>query len=98
VNSAGKRKALKNRAFSLFVVLYGADGSVLVPSVGFFVLAAVDVAVEHGEPGKEGDADQVFHTFDVLVVIDQGVDFLELSYGVEEFVHGFILSRGCRYG
>jgi hypothetical protein len=41
--------------------------------------AAVDVAVEHRKPRKEGDADQVFHPFDVLVEIDQRVDFLELS-------------------
>jgi hypothetical protein len=54
----------------------------------FSNFAAVDVAVKHRKPRKEGDADQVFHPFDVLVEIDQSIDFLDLSDGSEKFVHG----------
>jgi hypothetical protein len=56
-------------------------------TVNAALFAAVDVPVEHRETRKEGDANQVFHPFDVLVVIDQRVDFLDLSYGCEYFVH-----------
>jgi hypothetical protein len=43
----------------------------LVPAtVNAALFAAVDVTVEHRETREEGDANQVFHPFDVLVEID----------------------------
>jgi hypothetical protein len=46
-------------------------------------LVAVNIPVENREADEEGHADQVFHPFDVLIVVDQRDDFLDFSYGCE---------------
>jgi hypothetical protein len=45
-----------------------------------YLIAVVDVPVKYREPDKKGHADQVFHTFDILVVIDQREYFLHFPY------------------
>jgi hypothetical protein len=44
-----------------------------------FFFAFGYVAVKHGEPNKESDADEVFHAFDVRVIIYQRKYFFNLS-------------------
>jgi hypothetical protein len=52
-----------------------------VVSVGVVnIVPFVYIAVKHGEPDKEGDADEVFHAFDVRVIIHQGENFLDFAY------------------
>jgi hypothetical protein len=46
-------------------------------------LVAVNIPVENWKADKEGYADQVFHPFDVLIIIDQRDDFLDFPYGCE---------------
>ncbi|MBK5274764.1 MAG: hypothetical protein JJE30_06905 [Desulfuromonadales bacterium] len=40
----------------------------------------VDVAVKHGEANEEGYTDEIFHAFDVRVIIYQSKDFLDFAY------------------
>jgi hypothetical protein len=47
--------------------------------VGIFVLF-VYVAVKHGEPNEEGQADEVFHTFNVRIIIYQCENFFDFAY------------------
>jgi hypothetical protein len=52
----------------------------LVAGIGgstFFLF--VYVAVKHGKPHKEGHADEIFHAFDVRVIIHQCENFLYFS-------------------
>jgi hypothetical protein len=44
----------------------------------------VDVFVKLDEADEEGNADQVLHTLDVLVEINQGIYFLEFPYRLEK--------------
>jgi hypothetical protein len=48
--------------------------------IDLVVVLFVDVAVEHGKPDEEGNTNQVFHAFDVRVIIYQGEHFLDLAY------------------
>ena len=43
-------------------------------------ISFVDVAVKHWETDEEGYTDQIFNTFDILVIIYQGEHFLDFSY------------------
>jgi hypothetical protein len=44
------------------------------------LFAGVNIAVENWKPDKECHADQVFHPFDILIVIDQRNNFLHFPY------------------
>jgi len=47
---------------------------------GITVFPFVYVAVKHGKPNKEGHADEVFHAFDVGVIIYQRENFFDFAY------------------
>jgi hypothetical protein len=59
----------------------GGKKHVLVAGIGcstFFFF--IYVAIKHGKPNEEGQADEVFHAFDVRVIIYQGENFLDFAY------------------
>jgi hypothetical protein len=47
---------------------------------GRSVVGLVNVAVEGREAAEEGDADQIFDAFDVLVEVNQGIYILDFTY------------------
>jgi hypothetical protein len=47
---------------------------------GITLVLFIDVSVKHGEPDKEGNADEILHAFDVRVIIYQCENFLDFAY------------------
>jgi len=56
----------------------------LMSGLGYAVLVAHHILVEHRKTDKEGNADQVLNGLDVLVEINQGVDRSDMAYGIEK--------------
>jgi hypothetical protein len=44
------------------------------------VLPFVYVTVKHGKPDEKSHADEIFHTFDIRIIVNQRKNFFDFAY------------------